>query len=158
MKFKTAEIKKIELFAPGTAGERALRIETADGVEIYDEAQYGEIEIRKTVEKFVEEFYKTDVDFPGSLGKKVAGEKVKIPKVLIEFSQDCESCNASGNVYFLQGDSDHFQEKFFEGESLSQIWQYSIDFLKEKNLPHPDYLDMEIIEEHGGYKYCYWEN
>ncbi len=72
MKHKIKDIKKIELFAPGTAGERAIRIETSDGgVEIYDEAQYGEIEIRKTVEQFVEEFYKTDVDFPGSLGRKI---------------------------------------------------------------------------------------
>lgn len=71
MKFKTSEIKKIELFAPGTAGERAIRIETTNGVEIFDAAQFGELEIRKTVEQFVEEFYKTDVDFPGSLGRKV---------------------------------------------------------------------------------------
>lgn len=38
MKFKTADIKKIEIFAPGTAGERAIRVETAKGeVVIIDE-------------------------------------------------------------------------------------------------------------------------
>jgi hypothetical protein len=44
MKHQVKDIKKIELFAPGTAGERALRIETADRVEIYDEEK--EIEIK----------------------------------------------------------------------------------------------------------------
>jgi len=48
MKFKTADIKKIEIFAPGTAGERAIRVETKEGeVEIFNEDDYPEIEIKE---------------------------------------------------------------------------------------------------------------
>jgi len=46
MKIKVADIAKIEIFAPGTNGERALRIEEADGeVLIFDEEKYPDLEI-----------------------------------------------------------------------------------------------------------------
>lgn len=67
-KFKIADIRKIEIFAPGTAGERAIRVETNKVVEIFDQNKFPELEF-KDLEAFVEDFYKTDTDFPGSLGK-----------------------------------------------------------------------------------------
>lgn len=51
MKFKIADIIKIEIFAPGTAGERAIRVETTEGVEIFDEDKFSELEIKKSVDK-----------------------------------------------------------------------------------------------------------
>ncbi len=37
MIFKLSNIKRVDIFSPGTAGEKAIRIETLDGqIEIFD--------------------------------------------------------------------------------------------------------------------------
>ena len=69
MKIKTGDINKIEIFAPGTAGERAIRVETKDDVQIFDIEEYPLLEM-KSSKSFVEEFYETDENFTGSLGRK----------------------------------------------------------------------------------------
>ena len=53
MNFKTADLAKIEIFAPGTAGERAIRVEKKDGeVVIIDEKDAATILI---IPKIVDE-------------------------------------------------------------------------------------------------------
>jgi len=48
MKIKVADIAKIEIFAPGTNGERALRIEEENGeVNIIDEDKILNISVDK---------------------------------------------------------------------------------------------------------------
>lgn len=78
MKFKIADIKKIEIFAPGTAGERAIRVETKEKIEIINESDVHSIHI---IEK-------------------------KNFQVSIEISKFGEDHDASGYVYF-QGMDEH---------------------------------------------------
>lgn len=47
MKIKTSDIRKIEVFAPGTAGERAIRLETESDVYIFDVDKYPELHFKK---------------------------------------------------------------------------------------------------------------
>lgn len=79
MKFCLKDIKRIDIFAPGTAGEKAVRIETIDGrVEIIDEFSTQIIQIEnyekispgyavmpaRFLQKSAEERYGQELDGP----------------------------------------------------------------------------------------------
>lgn len=73
MKFKIADIKRIEIFAPGTAGERAIRVETFDGnIEILNQLDFHSLNFIKK-------------------------EKIH---VIIDLAKLGEDHNASGYIYF----------------------------------------------------------
>jgi len=131
MKFKIADIKKIGIFSPGTAGERAIRIETEDGVEIFDQEECAELEIKENSRP------------RSSLFLEDSGDKIL------------------GKVEFLIDPSldwrDYIEEYDFEAASFEEAWKMGIDFLTEINLPRPKNKDLSILDDEG-WRIAYWES
>ncbi len=131
MIFKLSDILKIEIFAPGTAGERAIRVETEDGVEIFDQEKFAELEIKESPKPSSYLFLQKSDD-------KILGK--------IEFLND-------SSLDWLERVEDYD----FEAESFEEGWQKGIDFLKQNNLPHPEMKDL-LISEEDGWIISYWES
>ena len=129
MDFKISSLAKIEIFSPGTAGERAIRVEKKDGeVIIIDE---------KDAESIV-----------------ISGP----PKNHACFSivKTGEAYDAYLDIFYTSNGEEH--ERHFIYESVDQALDAAITYLKMRDLPYPGKEELEIEEEYPDYYSVAWDS
>ena len=121
MKIKTTDIRKIEIFSPGTAGERAIRVETFTGTtEILDENSFVQIHFIK----------KKDVE------------------VTIDISKHGEDYDAEGYVYFNGQNRQLLGETLGQcwREAIKILKNENLEFPKEEDFdPEYEFPDYSYV-------------
>ena len=129
MNFKTADLAKIEIFAPGTAGERAIRVEKKDGeVVIIDEKDAETISIS-------------------------GPPRDQSSLHIVKFDEDYD---AMVDIYYnAYGE---YKEVNFSCESVGEGIDAAIFYLKMRGLPHPVKEELEIEHEHPNFYSVDWDS
>lgn len=130
MNFKTSELAKIELFAPGTAGERALRLEKKTGeVIIVDETQAA-----------------TLIILPPPPDNQV----------LFSVSKQAEDYDAVAEISYVR--NGHWNEEDIVAESMEEAIRRVLNFLRNENLPYPRREELDILHSFPDYYTTYWDS